>query len=176
MRWILDDGPFDVLASVQPEGLIRYPPRYLVIAQSTALAAKQSEGRTRLLGLRNPDGGSLIDVFEVIVSGSDPAGTVFLALHPDETSSLDRAECEAIAWALTRSDDAVFVTEDTRAALTALAELGRARVAHPFDLWIDLLEENAVSTEEFRQLCHRTQRKDQGLPRMPDRAEEHFAQ
>lgn len=63
----------------------------------------------------------------------------------------------------------MFVTADTRAALTALAELGRMRVAHPFDLWLHLREQGVLATSAFKALCQRTKRRDQGLERMPDR-------
>lgn len=176
MRWVLDDGTFDTLADFGRPELLAYPPGRLVVAPSTAQAATDSEARARLLRLETPNGHRLFEIFEILLDGEDPAAAIFLELHREAETSVNRAEREAIAWALARADDAVFVTEDKLAALIALAELGRTRVAHPFDLWIELREADAVTPADFKRLCDRTKGRDQRLPRMPGRAKRHFGQ
>lgn len=123
----------------------------------------------RLLELSHPDGQRVVDVFEVLIGGDDAAGLVLQDLHGEERTSTNLAEREAIAWASVHGKDAVLVTADARAALTALAELGRQRVAHPFDLWLELREQGVLPPAEFENLCQRTRRRDQRLQRMPER-------
>jgi hypothetical protein len=74
-----------------------------------------------------------------------------------------------------RTFSSCVLTADKRASLTALAELGRSRVAHPFDLWIELLEHEAISLADFEHLCRRTKNHDSGLRRMPGRVASRFA-
>lgn len=128
--------------------------------------------RRSLIEAKNEEGETVFSTFEVGVGADDPAEGIFLELHPDETSRLDRAEREAIAWALVHGTKAVFVTLDLRACFTALAELGRARVCHPLDLWLELLDARLLTKQQFGELCHATHLKDQGLERMPDRVRE----
>jgi len=170
VRWILDDGPFDALASlVEPSSLALYTSGRLIVAPTTARETRRSSSRARFLEATTQDGRSLVEVFDLLVEGDDAAGNIFLELHGEEKTTNDRAERESIAWALAHAKDAILVLEDRRAALTALAELGCARVAHSFDLWIDLFEEGVITATEFQGLCERTKRRDSGLNRMPER-------
>lgn len=170
MRWILDDGPLGSLADVaSEERLVGYGPGKLWIAEQTQRDADQSPSRAELLTIEVPGGEKLIESFEIQLGTADPAERILMELHDEASSTVNLAEQQAIAWAQTHADDAVLVTADKRAAMIALAELGRSRVAHPFDLWIHLLEAEALALSEFRALCNRTRGKDQGLPRMPDR-------
>lgn len=171
LRWILDDGPLDSLAEFgRPETLSNYPPERLLVAPTTS--RQSSPSRSDLLRITTSAGAPLFQVFDVFED--QPAGQIFLELHGEERTTTNAAERESIAYALTDASDAVFVTSDKRAAITALAELGRSRVAHPFDLWIDLLENKALTAAEFRGLCERTKGRDQGLERMPGRIVERF--
>lgn len=175
IRWILDDGPFDALASlVEPSSLALYTSGRLIVAPTTARETRHSRSRARFLEARTSDGRSVVEAFDFLVGGDDAAGEIFLALHGEEETVTNRAERESIAWALAHAEDAVLVLEDKRAALTALAELGRARVAHSFDLWIDLFEAGVVTATEFQDLCERTRRRDSGLNRMPERVASRF--
>ncbi len=63
----------------------------------------------------------------------------------------------------------MFVVFDKRATVLALAELGRRRVGHAFDLWIELEAKGLISGECFQRLCEATKSKDKGLKRMPAR-------
>jgi len=47
----------------------------------------------------NEQGQTVFETFQVTLGGGDPAETIFLGLHPDEASTTDLAEHEAIAWA-----------------------------------------------------------------------------
>ena len=178
VRWVLDDGPFNALAdAVERYGdcdLRRCPRNRLLVASATSHAAISSSSRQRLLELAHADGKPVVDVIEVLIGGEDPAGAVLQALHGEERTSTNLAEREAVAWASVHGDDAVLVTEDARAALTALAELGHRRVAHTFDLWLDLWEHGLLSVPSFQDLCERTKRRNQRLGRMPDRVTRHF--
>mgnify|MGYP003376662509 CR=1 FL=1 len=59
--------------------------------------------------------------------------------------------------------EAVFVAEDKGAAFLALSELGRGRVATPFDLWDDLLGRSVIALAGFKRLCAATERSMQPL-------------
>lgn len=172
MRWILDDGPLDYLASLADlSKLVSYPAGRLCVAPATAAAARQSESRSRLLSTPAADGGAIFHRFEIFLSDDDPAAELLLRLRGEEHTPVNLAECEAIAWAAVHAEDAVFVTQDKTPAYTALAVLGRAQVAHPFDLWLDLLDDGVVTTAEFEHLCERTRRKERhaALRRLPGR-------
>ena len=167
MRWILDDGPFGHLAKVvQHQGTAGWEGGALLVAATTAaLATPPSQA---LLDLRAGDQ-PLIATFEIRLGANDPAEQVLIDLHPDSTATSDLAEHESIAWAQVHGLDAVFVCADRRAALTALAELGRGRVAHPFDVWLDLRQRGWLPPHLFARLCQLTRNHDQGLPRIPRR-------
>jgi len=173
-RWLLDDGPFDGLARHSGHLDLTAADCQLLVSSATARAAGTSAGRLELLELTRPDGSRLVEVFEVLLEGDDAAGQVFTELHREERTTLNEAEREAIAWALVHDSEAVFVTADKRAALIALAELGRERVAHPFDLWLELRDGGGVAAEAFQSLCTATRNADQGLERMPDRVVRFF--
>lgn len=178
IRFILDDGPLDLLASVvETSELSTWPADSFLIASSTYRASlKHSFQRLRLLEALNGNGEKIFEVFTVQVGGDDPAGEIFLELHSDVTVTKDKAEREAISWAQVHGPEAVFVTWDKRASLSALAELGRGRVAHSFDVWLELEHLDRVSTDQFRELCERTRNHDRdGLERMPGRVTERFA-
>lgn len=167
VRWILDDGPFGYLAKViDPRDNAHWQADVLLVAGKTA--ADASPTSQSLLDLRVGDE-PLVAAFEIRLGSNDPAEQVLIELHPDTGSTANLAEYECIAWALEHGSDAVFVCADKRASLTALAELGRERVAHPFDLWLDLRKRKWLSPRGFDQLCQLTRKHDQGLPRMPRR-------
>lgn len=165
MIWLLDDGPFDQISTVS---LATEPTDSqdlrLLVTSTTERDAETSAARKSWLG-ECP----LAGVIRVAVGGDDPAGRHLLELHGEEKTTTNLAEREAIAWALVHEPAAVFVTMDRRATVTALAELGRKRVAHPFDLWLDLLDRRMLTLSDFEDLCERTRRNDQGLERMPAR-------
>lgn len=167
MRWILDDRQLDQLAGIHEKELLQdLPPGRLLVARTTADDANHR--RKRFLDLRLEDE-TLVEVFGVPYGSEDPAHQILLELQGEVGMTDNLAERESIAWALTHGRDSVFVTLDQRAALTALAELGRGRVAHPFDLWLDLLERQVVDRGGFEMLCEWTKTSDQGLERMPGR-------
>ena len=47
--------------------------------------------------------------------------------------------------------EGILVVEDRKAAILALAELGRGHVAH--DLWLQLRDERLVDPAQFEQVC-----------------------
>ena len=168
MRWILDDGPFGHLAgTVDPEDATLWQPDVLLVAGTTAAAATPIS--QALLDVRVAER-AVVDTFEIRLGSGDPAEQTLIELHPDPASRNNKAEHECIAWAQVHGLDAVFVCADLRAAFTALAELGRGRVAHPFDVWLDLRERGWLTFGAFERLCRMTRKHDRGgLPRMPER-------
>jgi len=167
VRWILDDGPFGHLAKVvENEETSRWQAGALLVAGTTA--ALSTPPSQALLDLRS-GGRPIVETFEIRIGSDDPPEQVLIELHPATTSTSDLAEHESIAWAQVHGIDAVFVCADRRAALTALAELGGGRVAHPFDVWLDLKERGWLVPRLFERLCQLTRNHDQGLPRMPKR-------
>jgi hypothetical protein len=165
--WILDDRPFGLLAQVADAARVRaWAGLRLLIPEATIrqLDNDRSGRRRGLYGASeeaSPFG-------RVEVRIGDPAAEILYGHLRDgfkEEASL--AEHEAVAWALTHAEDSVFVCCDRRAVLTALAELGRGRVAHPFDLWLLLRDLGLVAPEEFDALCRSTAAADTGLPGIP---------
>ncbi len=173
LNWLLDDGPLGHLASiVEIKQVDKWASGRISAASTTLDSVRSSAGATRTAALINaPTYDGRLAVSECLVKhgGDDPAAEILLQLHPDLGNTTNLAEREAMAWCLVHSDDAVFVTSDKRAALTALAELGCGRVAHPFDVWLDLLDLGWIKSEQFSKLCWLTRKHDQGLERMPSR-------
>lgn len=178
-RWIVDDGPLDVLVrAVSPAELATWPPGELVVMSKTAQDAWQprkpsaaADRRREFLDVHAADGTAVIEVVPVPM-GSDVASMVWEHLRRDCDGTSNLAEHEAIAWAYTRAPDAVLVLMDVRAGLLGLAELGCGRVAHAFDLWLHLLESGRVTHAQFERLCEDTRKRDQRLPALPKRVEE----
>lgn len=151
-----------------------WPSGHLLVAETSVDDARRKKARRTLdlLGQRGSDAELLIDTFAVPLGIRDPAEAIFRQLHEGSDGQLlatDRAEREAIAWALAHAEDAIFVSLDKRAVLTALAELGRGRVAHSFDLWLHLEENGWLDLSEMQSLCELTKNHDQGLERVPGR-------
>ncbi len=170
MRWILDDGPFGHLAgAVDPQDATHWQPDVLLVAGTTAAAATPIS--QALLDVR-VGGKAVVGTFEVRLGSGDLAEQTFNEFHPDPTSPTNKAEHESIAWAQVHGLDAVFVCAGLRASINALAELGRGRAAHPFDVWLDLRDRGWLGPQAFRQLCELTLKHDQGLLRMPKRVSE----
>lgn len=177
VRWIIDDGPLGLLAQLpDPSVLASCQPGELLVSGTTARFASkdQSSRRQAILALAHPDGSPVITVVNVTIGANDPAAEVLAELHPDETSTINLAEHESIAWASAHAGDAVFVSGDRRATVIALAELGNGRVAHPFDLWLHLKLNRGLGDGDFTRLCELTRRGDQGLRRMPGRVSQHL--
>jgi hypothetical protein len=153
--WILDDGPLDTLARVvEPTAVMSWPDGMLAIADATR--RKATGRRLELLGT-SP---SPFFVFSVSMDGAG-ARILYEHLRQPSTSDKNLAEHEALAWALSDCEDAILVTADKRAAFPALAELGRARAAHPSELWIEFVEAGLVSRLQFAELCRLTSQGEQ---------------
>lgn len=177
MRWILDDGPLGCLAQLSDLLVLTFcETGELLVAGTTAKSATNDKSgrRQALLALSYLDGSKVITVVNVTFGIDDPAAQVLTDLHPDEFATIDLAEHESIAWAAAHGGDAILVTSDRRATVTALAELGMGRVAHPFDLWLHLKRNRGLNDRDFHLLCESTRKGDQGLRRMPARVSELF--
>jgi hypothetical protein len=169
--WIIDDGPLDWLArAVAPRDTIGWPAGRYFVADATKTAAEHGAAqgnfaatkRRKLLG----SSANAIGSFSIEI-GSQGASILYEHLGRASDSPTDLAEHESIVWALTERTDAILVTVDKKAAMLALAELGCGRVAHAFDLWLDLRDNHLVTDNQFAKLCQDTLRSDQGIKSMP---------
>lgn len=166
--WVLDDGPLGVLAKHYNAGWL-WPARSLHTVAEVALAASQDKtGRRKSLLAMRQSGEPVIEVHS-IMAGSQGARFLFEYLRPNAPSATKNlGEDAAIAYCAIERTDGCFVTMDRGAAFLALAELGSARVATPFDLWDDLLSKGLISPDEFSRLCDLVW-KSLGLPGVPQR-------
>ena len=155
--WILDDGPFGVLAGVVNATEVEsWPPDQLFVAEKTASDAEGSSRQALLDANPTP-----IRTFRVEL-GTPAADVLFEHLrHPEGSPTANLAEHQSIAWAICDRTDAVLVVVDRRAAILALAELGCGRVAHAHDLWLHLRENGLVGPQQFDALVDATCKKDQ---------------
>lgn len=173
--WVLDDGPFGILAEVvPPRDVARFQAGLLAVVSTTADAATNDKSgrRPALLEQSDRENTKIIDCITVNVATENPARETLIELTGGSGDTTDLAEREAIAWLSHHGDESdVFVVYDKRATVLALAELGRCRVAHAFDLWLELENKDLISAECFERLCETTKRKDKGLKRMPARVE-----
>ena len=167
--WMLDDGPLGVLAMCALPTWV-WRPRSLHVSEAVAKgAARDRSGRRQyLLGL-TVQGMAVVETHEVR-PGSESERCLYGHLRRNSALAMnDLGEDESIALLATGELDAVFVVSDRRACTIALAELGRCRVAAPFELWRWLKSEGVVDDAGFRALCDRTLKQDQGLPGLPYR-------
>lgn len=160
LRWVIDDGPLEHLAQVvAPASAKRWPEGTFVIAEATASAAVAARGkRAELLA----EAGARVSI-AAIEMGSEAAEVLYRHLRQPSGATKNLAEHEAIAWALTTPGEVVLVCHDKRAAHLALAELGRGAAAHPYELWLHLLDLALISLAEFAALCERTRKSEQGV-------------
>lgn len=157
ITWILDDTQLDVLARhLSTDEVASWAQRgfadCLFVARATADAA--SGLRSAMLGT------STFTTFEISME-SPAAEVLYRHFRQPGGETKNLAERQAIAWVLTERPDAVFVVVDKRATVEALAELGRMRVAHAYDLWLALLDEGLITPEQCQSLCENTRRGDQ---------------
>ncbi len=172
MEWILDDGPFGTLVSAQPSiDLSTWPEGELFVAPATSGDASKDKSGRRPAALKaksSVSGSSVITVFD-FPERSNAWFILYSHLRKNTGGSANLAEHQSIAWLLdSRHRDAVLVTQDKFSAFLALAELGRSRVCHPFELWHHLFTAGRLSREQYRDLMERTLRRgSQGLPGFP---------
>lgn len=169
IRWLIDDGPFGELARIfQPNWA--WPAGTLHVVEEVSAAASQDKSgrRAKLLAMKDATGANSILVHPLVVGG--PASKMlFDYLRPVAPSARKNlGEDASIAYAAREDTDAVFVAADKGACFLALGELGRGRVASPFELWDDLERRGLVTAAQLRILCDRSQ-KLSALPGIPDR-------
>lgn len=171
MKWILDDGPFGTLVfTLSPVDLSKWPDAELFVADATAAAASSDYSGRRQAALdvtSKSTGVHVITVFDVLVDS--PAGSILYGhLRKGTGGSANLAEHQSIAGLLTHDDErSALVTQDKHAAFLALAELGRSRVCHPFELWNHFWTEGRLEEAQYRDLMDRTTRMDRSLPGVP---------
>lgn len=173
--WIIDDGPLNWLARfLSPDDVATWPMNQFYVPEATATQASEeiagadrdAARRRALLNLEKPT----IQTFSIEMD-SEASDILYTHLSQPAGTNANLAENEAIAWSLTERSNTILVTVDKRAAMLALAELGRGRVAHAFDLWLYLREMNLLSSDQFDQLCNATKMSDQSLNNLPLRCQ-----
>ena len=148
--WVLDDGPFGRLARQFDAGW-RWPPQTFHVVEQVAAAAKNDRTGRRTQLLEMPD--SAVAVHAVMPS-SNAGRFIFDYLRSSETSATkDLGEDASLALCVFELPDSIFVVEDKAAAFLALAELGPARVATPFDFFAHLRDEKLIDAGAFAALC-----------------------
>lgn len=174
LLWILDDMTLGTLANcVKLDVRKPWPNGQLAVMDATAKAAEGPDprglksNRKSLLSARRSNS-KVFQVLDVPVEGP-AAEMLYSHLRAGEKQDANLAEHQAIAWAANSQRKAVLVTQDQRAAMTALSELGRERVAHPVDLWLFLRRAKCISEKDFDALCNASAKKDKGLPGLPRR-------
>lgn len=165
--WILDDGPFGILAKyVCVEDLKSWPPDVFFVSEQTALDATPDDTRNQILSAEQTP----FQSFQIMMD-TRAADIVYGHLRITAgRATANLAEHQAIAWAICENKEAIFVVIDRKATSLALAELGCGRVAHAHDLWLFLRNKKLVSQKQFEDLCHATCRTDQS--RVPLRCQE----
>lgn len=165
MQWVIDEKPFNVLAEHCRASAPRFEPGMVTVVDELERRASVSSffWRRDLLAARDGDGKRIIAVHPVM--NDTPAFEyLFSELRP-HAASADKDLVEHLSIAACAHDltEAVFVAEDKGAAFLALSELGRGRVATPFDLWDDLLGRSVIALDDFKRLCVATERSMQPL-------------
>lgn len=165
--WMLDDGPLGHLASLAPQ-VAHWPKQSLHIAESVSDgAAHDKSGRRQALLAANGDGGALFVTHQVFPA-TQTWDMLYAHLRKGTTSTTaDLGEHESIAICATLRPDLIFVCQDRRATQIALAELGRGRVASPFDCWDALRQAGLIDDSGFDALSRLSLRGDGGLPGLP---------
>jgi len=164
-QWVIDEKPFDVLAEQCRTSAPRFEPGVLTVVDEIERRASISTypWRRGLIAANDSDGQRIIAVHPVM-SGSAAFEYLFSELRPHLPSSdKDLVEHLSIAACAHDLPEAVFVAADKGAAFLALSELGRGRVATPFDLWDDLLGRSVIALDDFKRLCAATERSMQPL-------------
>ncbi len=168
MKWILDDMVFsDIACAVPSSDLSTWPSNELILADATAQAAgrDRSGRRQSVLTARSETTGAAIITSFTVTVGSEAGAILYDHLRTGTGGTANLAEHESIAWALTDSDgDSVLVTRDKHAAMLALAELGRGRVCHPYDLFERLRSQGYLTQQQFEVLMNSTSRNDPSIP------------
>ncbi|MBM3301126.1 MAG: hypothetical protein FJY85_14365 [Deltaproteobacteria bacterium] len=63
--------------------------------------------------------------------------------------------------------DRPLVTQDKHAAMLALAELGRGRVCHVYELWEKLLWHGHLTQQQFEDVMGAASKRDRSIPAIP---------
>ncbi|MEZ4445864.1 MAG: hypothetical protein R3B72_42705 [Polyangiaceae bacterium] len=168
MKWVLDCGPLGHLARFHDDGW-EWPAAALHVTREVAREglASNSSYNQKLLAMETDAGEPCIAVHDIPVL-SDAATMFATHLRPNAASATRNVgEDETIAFCAAMDTETIFVTADRTAAFVALSELGRGRVATPFDLWVHLRDTELISPAVFDSLCERTAKQLNVLPGKP---------
>lgn len=124
MMWVLDDGPFGLLAR-EFDPTWEWPAPLLHVVDAVATNASRDKfGRRQALLDAQVDGAACVEVHS-IAADSETAAFVYDHLRPDEVSATrDLGEDASIAFCAVEAREAVFVSADKPAAYLGLCELG----------------------------------------------------
>ena len=157
IRWLLDSGTVGVLAS-STDGVANWKLGQLHVGESVNFEARQGSPhgpRFKLLdALVNAD--PVVKVLSLPLTG---AGGKYLYTHlrpQARSATADFGEHESIALCAHHDPELIFVSLDKAATSLALTELGRLRVASPYDLWESLRNDGVLNHTQFVAVCRRT--------------------
>ena len=155
--WMVDDGPFgDLALTFDPAWTWPAATLHVVETLARSAAKDRSLRRGTLLAMKDAKGNGCIVTHSIAVD-SVAAKMVYGHLRKNSsTSDGDLGEHEAIAYCACEDKTSVFVAADKLACFAALSELGRDRVATPFDLWWDLKERRLITEKVFESLMQRS--------------------
>jgi hypothetical protein len=165
--WLLDDGPFGILAQEFDPGW-SWPPSVIHLVGEVARAASRDRSGRRQALLSLASAGALCVEVHHVLAGTPAADDLYTHLRPSSAAAThDLGEHVSIAFCAIERPDAIFVTQDKAAAYLALAELGPGRVSTPFDFWDEMRAEGLISHLHFEQLCRRTLASGSSLTGLP---------
>lgn len=183
--WLLAVEPLKLLCSIEILSLDSWLPGSLLVSEEvlSELFSDFDSGRARrarrFSELRRGD----LPIIGRIPVASDPGGRSDSTFRQGVDKSKMRFLDQYLAWALRIQNEAADIAivcdgnrSHQRFAMKALAELGRGRVAHCFDLWLDLFQREWLNLAELAQLCEITRKQDKSNIRLPGRIARHLAE
>lgn len=165
-RWLLDTGPFTILANTTGAEAC-WRPGQLSVGEAVAGECSKGDPRSppRLLLSAQLGGRPVVEQIALPLQGQ---GAEMLRRHlrpSDSAATQDLGEHESIAICAHQDAELVFVSMDKGALTLALSELGRGRVAYPYECWEALHLSETLDDAQLEELVRRTEAKAQRVPR-----------
>jgi len=169
-RWLLDTGVVSILAKASG-GELRCGRGVVHVSEAVELESRRGDPNSpqnRLLDLTDNRGDRVFEVLPVLLD--TPEFDLLSELRPsEETASVDLGEHESIALCATSHAKLIFVSLDKGALRLILSELGRGRVAYPYELCEELKNIGALEEDEFERALEGFERHTDGTVPVPAR-------